>query len=549
MASLIISSSASSTHHHLTQKLAPRHLPDLRSACFSGKLGIPKTRVLSVVTRAGPSSSSYIYAFVFPLSLLAVTIFTSIRIADRLDKKFLEELAINQAILEEDEEEGDVNISLEEEPALRRTRNGYGPLMAEKKSWFNLLKRLFLSEAHSKPDKKEKRRRWMFGRLKIKRLASMASPSRERNLCEAEEEQNKHAVTVAIATAAAAEAAVAAAQAAAEREIRDLAAIKIQTAFRGYLARKALRALKGLVRLQAIIRGRAVRRQTINTLKCLQSIVNIQSQVCARRCQMEGTLHCHENKKLQDFREKEIKIDSNSQTRRDGSILSKEEVNALFSSKRERIKEYALSHRRSAESEQNKLNGRWRYGLEQWVDTQLAKREELKTSEPVFSSSARNREEFVGRQLKQRNSPRQCYLEGLDSPITGPRRSFHHRKQRSIGDDNTLGSSSVVPTYMAATESAKAKARSWSSPRLRPVSFDAYSETNSPYKHKLSPASSINSEVICSSSNRIGNSGFQQRSPCLKRLPGPLKSNRTLKDLSFDSECSLPNWDRHDAFR
>lgn len=64
---------------------------------------------------------------------------------------------------------------------------------------------------------------------------------------EAENEQNKHAYSVALATAVAAEAAVAAAQAAAEvvrltavarypgKSNEEIAAIKIQTAFRGYL--------------------------------------------------------------------------------------------------------------------------------------------------------------------------------------------------------------------------------------------------------------------------------------------------------------------------
>lgn len=51
-------------------------------------------------------------------------------------------------------------------------------------------------------------------------------------------------------------------------------------------ARKALKALKGLVKLQAIVRGRAVRRQAIVTLNRLQSIVNIQSQFCTNRSQM-----------------------------------------------------------------------------------------------------------------------------------------------------------------------------------------------------------------------------------------------------------------------
>ncbi|KAH6813859.1 high chlorophyll fluorescence 153 [Perilla frutescens var. frutescens] len=54
-------------------------------------LQVGRRRGISVVTRAGPSTTTYIFAFVFPLTLLAVTFFTSIRIADKLDQKFLEE--------------------------------------------------------------------------------------------------------------------------------------------------------------------------------------------------------------------------------------------------------------------------------------------------------------------------------------------------------------------------------------------------------------------------------------------------------------------------
>jgi hypothetical protein len=45
-----------------------------------------------VVTRAGLSANSYVLAFLLPLSLLAATIFTSIRIADKLDQDYLEEV-------------------------------------------------------------------------------------------------------------------------------------------------------------------------------------------------------------------------------------------------------------------------------------------------------------------------------------------------------------------------------------------------------------------------------------------------------------------------
>jgi hypothetical protein len=48
-------------------------------------------------------------------------------------------------------------------------------------------------------------------------------------------------------------------------------------------ARRALRALKGLVRLQALVRGHAVRKQAAETLQCMQALVRAQARVRARR--------------------------------------------------------------------------------------------------------------------------------------------------------------------------------------------------------------------------------------------------------------------------
>ncbi|XP_061346585.1 protein IQ-DOMAIN 31 isoform X2 [Gastrolobium bilobum] len=64
-----------------------------------------------------------------------------------------------------------------------------------------------------------------------------------------------------------------------EKMKQEEAATKAQAAFRGYLARRAFWALKGIIRLQALIRGHLVRRQATATLCCMYGIVKLQALV------------------------------------------------------------------------------------------------------------------------------------------------------------------------------------------------------------------------------------------------------------------------------
>ncbi|GFY96181.1 hypothetical protein Acr_11g0004870 [Actinidia rufa] len=339
--------------------------------------------------------------------------------------------------------------------------------MGKKRSWFSLVKRLFVCDTKSNAKKKSKRWRWVLRGFKPKQYPKIAAP--ERMIDEVREEQRKQVVAVAIATAAAAEVAVAAARAAAkvvqltsvprsyqgyEKWTRNWAAIKIQAAYRAHLARKALKALKGLVRLQAMVRGRIVRRRVITKLKYLPSTAKTQSQVqqvrvpnVSERCKYgEKKQLLSPRMELEERKTKETGNDQNMET-----LIP------------------------------NKGNGWWSNQLDRRVESEACRgREQLNLKSTVHSNH------IAREMMKQRNGPKLDSVGELNSPYMLPRRSFSHGKQKSICDKNSLPNSPSFPTYMAATESAKAKARSMSTPRQRMGIFDTCNDLNSPHKLRIS---------------------------------------------------------------
>ncbi|XP_047336258.1 protein IQ-DOMAIN 19-like [Impatiens glandulifera] len=128
------------------------------------------------------------------------------------------------------------------------------------------------------PTTPKEKRRWSF------RRSSAGTPTKDNNPPSNNAQDHHHALPVAAAAdASVAALAVIRLTGVRSNQMEQLYAVKIQSFFRGYLARKALSALKGLVKLQALVRGHLVRKQATATLRCMQALVTAQNRARAQR--------------------------------------------------------------------------------------------------------------------------------------------------------------------------------------------------------------------------------------------------------------------------
>ncbi|XP_058074141.1 protein IQ-domain 26-like [Magnolia sinica] len=300
---------------------------------------------------------------------------------------------------------------------------------------------------------------------------------------ETEKEQNKHAIAVAAATAAAADAAVAAAQAAvAVVRLTSYgrgtmfggherwAAVKIQTAFRGYLAKKALRALKGLVKLQAHVRGYLVRKQAAAALQGMQALIRAQANV---RMQKARSLintewriqpEIHPRKSIERFDDTRSEHTASIHSRRLSAPLEAT-INANAFDESPKIVEIDTCR---PKSRSRRINASMSDCGEDLHPQMLSSPHPYHIPARLSIPECRNVPEFdwalTGDECRfstAQSTPRFVNTSGSNAgmPVT---------PAKSVCAENFFRRYSNYPNYMANTQSFKAKLRSYSAPKQRP---------------------------------------------------------------------------------
>ncbi|KAJ4904189.1 Protein IQ-DOMAIN 14 [Raphanus sativus] len=251
--------------------------------------------------------------------------------------------------------------------------------------------------------------------------------------------------------------------------VQHASATKIQAAFRGYTARRSFRALKGLVRLQGVVKGYSVKRQTVNAMKYMQKLVRVQSKIQSHRTKIS------ENQTQVEKDKAKRSASEAGNDHWDDSVLTKEERDARSQRKtdaiikRERSMAYAYSHKVTPKSAQDVGTSGGLSLWWNWGDQQLPLASHYRLTPTRLSPSP----------LSQSSNQHHFKLDNFDSSTPKSSRSTRsrpfHTSRYSRGrlrdspfkDDDSLTSCPPFPSYMAPTVSAKAKVRPNSNPKER----------------------------------------------------------------------------------
>ncbi|URE19041.1 IQ [Musa troglodytarum] len=430
--------------------------------------------------------------------------------------------------------------------------------MGKKGSWFSAIKRAFTSSSKDKfvdskiptqgLEKKSTRekKRWGFRKSKHGEFSSFIPLYREPSSiekiledAESEQHQRLHLVPPKIIQQSKSPALK---PAVIPNYVR-ISATRIQAAYRGYKARQSYRALRGLMRLQRVMRGQNVKHQTMNTMRCMQMLVRVQSQIHSRRLQMvdSRSLQLHhtpgmsEKETESNFGQWSVahQTEAGGYGEWDDSLLTKDEEEARMRRKveavikRERALAYAYSHQllkvtpRSAEAMLTGLRSGSAPWWWTWLERQLPF-DQAYAAPPVETPRVQT-PSFLAPGL-----PRA-------TPAPAPQRPRRHRLRRKHedADDASLTSCPpfAVPNYMAPTASAKAKVKSHHAnqePKKKRFSFSLGQSIGSLFGGKETMGGGgCGAGSGCGGSQRTGTRGRH-------------RTTESVGGMSIDSIVSLP---------
>ncbi|EYU28718.1 hypothetical protein MIMGU_mgv1a007154mg [Erythranthe guttata] len=251
----------------------------------------------------------------------------------------------------------------------------------------------------------------------------------------------------------------------------EQAATVVQASLRSYQARTSFETLKGIVRMQAIVRGHLVRRQAIATLFCVQSIVKFQAVTRGRIVRQSAIASglC----KRQSLVEKDSKHTDYSKTENSAAdnLLKNAFVYSLLSSSSTRMPlrlQYGPSEPNSA----------WEWLLrwsisKVWAPPYSGQKETVQT-EQIRPNAEIEKLEHKERKLSHHEeisnqaefdflpSDKDCQVS-VENYKSSRRTSLPYEHEDC---DVMLESGTRVPSYMARTASSKAKVRVNVSPRF-----------------------------------------------------------------------------------